>query len=94
MTEIEQANLIIQQAEKANRLLSNQDFKDVIIVGFIEDYLLAQTNYANFNDEQRNRVNERIAARGHLYNYLNQTVSAGVQARELLSDSAQEIDEE
>lgn len=84
MTDIEQANLVINKAQMTERLLLNEDFKEVIIKGFIEDYLLAQVNYALLKDEQRNNVNERIVARGILYKYINDTIGEGVSAKEYL----------
>jgi hypothetical protein len=86
----------IEYAEKMQRLLQNEDFKDLFSGVFVEGY--AMTNIGNlwmYDDQARRRFLEKSLARSIFLRFIDETLEEGRQAIvSTREDSESDNDEE
>lgn len=87
MSEKEQLNAIVELGRGMERLLDNNDFKEIFIERFLKSDLEAITaNLSKRKPEDRNQLVEQLVARANFREYVNHVIGSAQQAVQMLAD--------
>ncbi|RLA59457.1 MAG: hypothetical protein DRQ78_10605 [Epsilonproteobacteria bacterium] len=85
----------INNAEAMQRLVDNDDFKKLFNEIFIEAFAITNTyNFANYDDDTKRRTIEKMAARSHFTNFVEDVLNEGRAAIVSLHEEQDDAKEE
>ncbi len=81
----------IDNAEAMNRLVANEDFTKLFSEIFINAFAITNTyNIGNYDDATRRRTMEKMIARSHFSNFIEDVIQSGRDAIISINEEASE----